>query len=157
MQQVAADTLGLAPEKVTVRLGDTRLPASHASIGSSTMANAGASVMLAAKAARDRAIDLALTGRNAPFAGAVRHDVLISDGRLMLAGKNLQTTYAELLARNGLATLVGDGDYDPVEEANGPKAVFSFAAVFADRKSTRLNSSHSQISHAVFCLKKKNH
>src|SRR2546430_12989580 len=27
--------------------------------------------------------------------------------------------------------------------------------IFADRKSTRLNSSHSQISYAVFCLKKK--
>src|SRR2546430_8927445 len=27
----------------------------------------------------------------------------------------------------------------------------------ADRKSTRLNSSHSQISYAVFCLKKKIH
>src|SRR6266853_3940562 len=26
-----------------------------------------------------------------------------------------------------------------------------------DRKSTRLNSSHSQISYAVFCLKKKTH
>src|SRR2546430_7420550 len=26
-----------------------------------------------------------------------------------------------------------------------------------DRKSTRLNSSHSQISYAVFCLKKKNY
>src|SRR2546430_12450843 len=26
-----------------------------------------------------------------------------------------------------------------------------------NRKSTRLNSSHSQISYAVFCLKKKNH
>src|SRR2546430_4299829 len=29
-------------------------------------------------------------------------------------------------------------------------------AITADRKSTRLNSSHSQISYAVFCLKKKN-
>src|SRR5688572_27144721 len=28
-------------------------------------------------------------------------------------------------------------------------------AEFEDRKSTRLNSSHSQISYAVFCLKKK--
>src|SRR2546430_9078091 len=27
--------------------------------------------------------------------------------------------------------------------------------VIGDRKSTRLNSSHSQISYAVFCLKKK--
>src|SRR2546430_11305477 len=30
------------------------------------------------------------------------------------------------------------------------------AEVRGDRKSTRLNSSHSQISYAVFCLKKKN-
>src|SRR5256886_10172656 len=35
-----------------------------------------------------------------------------------------------------------------------------FTEMFAkrlDRKSTRLNSSHSQISYAVFCLKKKAH
>src|SRR2546430_7867004 len=31
----------------------------------------------------------------------------------------------------------------------------SFAEMQRDRKSTRLNSSHSQISYAVFCLKKK--
>src|SRR2546430_10197497 len=31
----------------------------------------------------------------------------------------------------------------------------AFRAGAADRKSTRLNSSHSQISYAVFCLKKK--
>src|SRR2546427_6803571 len=29
------------------------------------------------------------------------------------------------------------------------------ATIVGDRKSTRLNSSHSQISYAVFCLKKK--
>src|SRR2546430_11532527 len=29
-------------------------------------------------------------------------------------------------------------------------------AIRSDRKSTRLNSSHSQISYAVFCLKNKN-
>src|SRR3712207_7150595 len=33
-------------------------------------------------------------------------------------------------------------------------APFSFVA--EDRKSTRLNSSHANISYAVFCLKKKN-
>src|SRR5256886_10992372 len=38
------------------------------------------------------------------------------------------------------------------------QAVFKFAVrkQAEDRKSTRLNSSHSQISYAVFCLKKKN-
>src|SRR2546430_12479950 len=34
-------------------------------------------------------------------------------------------------------------------------AVFLDEPVLEDRKSTRLNSSHSQISYAVFCLKKK--
>src|SRR2546430_13221488 len=34
-------------------------------------------------------------------------------------------------------------------------AAFSFGKIWRDRKSTRLNSSHSQISYAVFCLKKK--
>ena len=37
-----------------------------------------------------------------------------------------------LLARNGVSSLVGDGDYDPVEEVNGSKAIFSFSAVFAE-------------------------
>src|SRR5205085_8929271 len=35
------------------------------------------------------------------------------------------------------------------------KTGFSSTAGEVDRKSTRLNSSHSQISYAVFCLKKK--
>src|SRR2546430_3966101 len=56
-----------------------------------------------------------------------------------------------------------------VKYAEAPQAILDFtaekqaaAASFGqlrseiDRKSTRLNSSHSQISYAVFCLKKKN-
>src|SRR2546427_9264375 len=38
-------------------------------------------------------------------------------------------------------------------EAHGARRVELLR--LADRKSTRLNSSHSQISYAVFCLKKK--
>src|SRR5215469_588524 len=46
-------------------------------------------------------------------------------------------------------------------EAGGQAAVIqpveedSFARAWVDRKSTRLNSSHVEISYAVFCLKKK--
>src|SRR2546430_12679624 len=36
----------------------------------------------------------------------------------------------------------------PGEQSSSPRLIL-------DRKSTRLNSSHSQISYAVFCLKKK--
>src|SRR5688572_32544956 len=38
----------------------------------------------------------------------------------------------------------------------GPRAAANVSSRRPDRKSTRLNSSHSQISYAVFCLKKKN-
>src|SRR3712207_7373926 len=34
-------------------------------------------------------------------------------------------------------------------------AAFADGALHVDRKSTRLNSSHANISYAVFCLKKK--
>src|SRR2546427_9411097 len=34
-------------------------------------------------------------------------------------------------------------------------ALIRWLGINGDRKSTRLNSSHSQISYAVFCLKKK--
>ncbi len=89
MRQVAAEALELPAEKVTVRLGDTSLPESHAAIGSATMANAGAAVLLAARAARKKAGHM-----NEP--------------------------------------VVAEADYDPVEEADGSKAIFSFAAVFAE-------------------------
>ncbi|HEY2467546.1 MAG TPA: xanthine dehydrogenase family protein molybdopterin-binding subunit [Terracidiphilus sp.] len=130
LQQVAADTLGLPPEKVIVRIGDTRLPKSHPSIGSATMANTGAAVMVAAKAARDKAIEVARTGNDAPFAEAKGDAVTVSNGKLALARKKLETTYVELLSRNGLSSLTGDGNYDP--NAEGAKAIFSFSAVFAE-------------------------
>src|SRR5256886_4120495 len=37
-----------------------------------------------------------------------------------------------------------------------PIGILLVSSIAQDRKSTRLNSSHSQISYAVFCLKKKN-
>src|SRR2546430_13530315 len=43
----------------------------------------------------------------------------------------------------------GVGEVDRARVAEHPEQ--------QDRKSTRLNSSHSQISYAVFCLKKKKH
>src|SRR5688572_31939286 len=42
-----------------------------------------------------------------------------------------------------------------VHQRGPPQRVYRDLAQALDRKSTRLNSSHSQISYAVFCLKKK--
>src|SRR2546430_6731106 len=61
--------------------------------------------------------------------------------------------------------IIADGTTQPMPQEAGTVdlVVKSGAAVLLqrasdvvpDRKSTRLNSSHSQISYAVFCLKKK--
>src|SRR5256886_11832135 len=57
-----------------------------------------------------------------------------------------------LRVRVGLhAELVGPEAVDHVQRRH----VECHRGVHRDRKSTRLNSSHSQISYAVFCLKKK--
>src|SRR6266568_3853752 len=59
--------------------------------------------------------------------------------------RRMASAYAELLRPSpfNLTTFPNDEGYDKLVLAR------------ADRKSTRLNSSHSSISYAVFCLKKK--
>src|SRR2546430_11351412 len=47
------------------------------------------------------------------------------------------------------------GDFFPGNPESLDELLEEMARSMADRKSTRLNSSHSQISYAVFCLKKK--
>src|SRR3989475_4986047 len=71
------------------------------------------------------------------------------------------------LFRSGADDVVRDGDQlivtGPASQLHAIQerlkarglAVQSAEVAMTDRKSTRLNSSHSQISYAVFCLKKK--
>src|SRR2546430_11785163 len=58
----------------------------------------------------------------------------------------------------------GEWNIEPIRYRTGARAVLRYEVEIrdattgrteTDRKSTRLNSSHSQISYAVFCLKKK--
>src|SRR3712207_7168036 len=73
---------------------------------------------------------------------------------------------ATLMAGEGLRERMAKGAYFPPQvEAKAKAALASRDQMFRkavekkvriDRKSTRLNSSHANISYAVFCLKKKN-
>src|SRR2546430_9272818 len=56
---------------------------------------------------------------------------------------------------SNLRTSLGGTDLQSVGFNHSPTCASQLLAVGSDRKSTRLNSSHSQISYAVFCLKKK--
>src|SRR2546430_7754856 len=64
-----------------------------------------------------------------------------------------QAVVDEITAAGGQAV----ANADDVRDWDGAQRLIdqAIAAFGGDRKSTRLNSSHSQISYAVFCLKKK--
>src|SRR2546430_3841754 len=71
---------------------------------------------------------------------------------------NLTRALGVTLADNGADLTAGRLTIEPPDRprdfriASGPRVGITRSV---DRKSTRLNSSHSQISYAVFCLKKK--
>src|SRR2546427_9275554 len=52
----------------------------------------------------------------------------------------------------GIARAITAAENRPLTQTG---TILGTPAYMRDRKSTRLNSSHSQISYAVFCLKKK--
>src|SRR3712207_7487934 len=70
--------------------------------------------------------------------------------RIALAGIRLFNGTAALLAPAWLTRRLG------VDPDTNPAVIYVFRLFgIRDRKSTRLNSSHANISYAVFCLKKK--
>src|SRR2546421_9698422 len=71
------------------------------------------------------------------------------------------TTLFRSVADVILGALAADADsylsapgWEPTLDGGGRTSIRKMLD-FVDRKSTRLNSSHDQISYAVFCLKKK--
>src|SRR5688572_31868323 len=72
---------------------------------------------------------------------------------------NLQTAIGTNLVARNLTGIGGTTSYFGSEWKKSSIAegslLSAIGSIFRDRKSTRLNSSHSQISYAVFCLKKK--
>src|SRR5258707_9844446 len=65
-----------------------------------------------------------------------------------------QDVYCQVFGRPGAPPDPGCVPSEPLTPANMQGFVYNYAAQ-TDRKSTRLNSSHANISYAVFCLKKK--
>src|SRR2546430_9456733 len=71
----------------------------------------------------------------------------------MAGGTSLRV--AEVLTKNGVGAQSLTGGIMNLSQTSNRQPE-DLVQVATDRKSTRLNSSHSQISYAVFCLKKKN-
>ncbi|HEU5339865.1 xanthine dehydrogenase family protein molybdopterin-binding subunit [Edaphobacter sp.] len=106
LAQAAAQALNMDPSLVDVQLGDTSLPRSGGSGGSTTAASVCPAVYDAAIAAKQKLAELAVADPKSPFHGANANDLDTRDGRLFLrstmasAGADPESITA-LIARNG--------------------------------------------------------
>jgi xanthine dehydrogenase YagR molybdenum-binding subunit len=132
LTQIAADALGTSPGRVSVRLGDTRLPESPLSGGSQTAASAGSAVHEAVCALRAQLVRLAVGDAASPLHGAPADAVCVEDGRIFDSrvfgkGESLES----LLVRQGRAHVETRATAAPGPEAKR-YAMYAFGAQFAE-------------------------
>ena len=85
MTQIAAETLGLAMEEVTFKLGDSSLPFSLVQGGSFTAASTGTAVKNVCNKLRKQLFKLARKMENSPLADADLEEVLFENGKMIKA------------------------------------------------------------------------
>ncbi|HYR27043.1 MAG TPA: xanthine dehydrogenase family protein molybdopterin-binding subunit, partial [Thermoanaerobaculia bacterium] len=117
MTMIAAEYLGIPPEKVTFELGDTRFPRAPAQGGSQTTSSVGSAVMGAALAIGARVLTLANQAADSPLAGATAETVELLDGRLQLKSDPSRfVSVAETMRRNGLTEITETFESKPSPE-----------------------------------------
>ena len=151
MTQLAADALGLPPEKVQFELGDTNLPNTPITGASRTVGSVGPAVQAAARAARTKVTQLAIADPASPLYGANEAQIIAVDGRLCLEQAPMQgETYQAILTRHHLdvveayqETFPRDADesdrnkvFSGINALRGPVdsqyAMYNFGAHFAE-------------------------
>jgi xanthine dehydrogenase YagR molybdenum-binding subunit len=129
MAQLAAEALGLPPERVQFELGDTDLPEAPRSGGSQTAASVGSAVLLACAGLRDKLKALAVSDPRSPLHGAGASEVRLEEGRLTAPGGRSEAV-AELVQRAG-APVEQRAATMPDEERK-KYALHAFGAQFAE-------------------------
>ncbi|MFS4437114.1 xanthine dehydrogenase family protein molybdopterin-binding subunit [Paracoccaceae bacterium GXU_MW_L88] len=137
LTQIAAEMLGLPVERVTVTLGDTRLPAASGSGGSWGAASSGSSVFLACEDIR---------GQICRQLGCKDDDLTLKDGSAIYANT---TTPLEDILDGG--ALTAEGHIEPGEAGEKTRqatygAYFAEVAVSAVTGETRVRRMHGTFS-----------
>ncbi|MBW0104989.1 xanthine dehydrogenase family protein molybdopterin-binding subunit [Pseudonocardia sp. KRD291] len=122
---VGGESLDIAPEKVTPRLGDSSFPAGGMSGGSTATASAGSAIMVAAPRVIDDLLALA-SSPGAPFEGA---EVSYADGRVLGGGASM--TFGEVLHAVGRPSITATGSSAAGEEMT-KHSFSSFGAQFCE-------------------------
>jgi xanthine dehydrogenase YagR molybdenum-binding subunit len=110
MTQVAADSLGLPPEKIRFELGDTKLPTAPNSGGSVAAGTVSSSVYAAAQDVWERLTKIAIKDPKSPLFKAKPEDVAMENGRLQLKASPAKgEDFMALMKRAGLDDIEGTG------------------------------------------------
>ena len=110
MTQVAADSLGLPPEKVRFELGDTRLPTAPNSGGSVAAGTVSSSIYMAAQDVWQKLTKQAIQDPKSPLFKAKPEDVAVEKGRLQLKKDPAKGEhFAALMKRADMSDIEGSG------------------------------------------------
>lgn len=93
---VAAETLGLKPEQITVEIGESQWATSHGSGGSTTCASTAPASLVASTQARD-----ALFAKVASFLEAKPEDLVCEDGKIVAKGSGKTLAWQDACRKLG--------------------------------------------------------
>jgi xanthine dehydrogenase YagR molybdenum-binding subunit len=132
MTQVAAQAFGVSPDRVTFKLGDSRLPKTPVSGGSQTAASTGSAVFAAANALREKISQMATTDRDSPLFGSGVGDVEFINGRISLKhSPSKSEPIEEVVKRSGQSFVEAKGTAEPGAEKEA-YSMYAFGAQFAE-------------------------
>jgi xanthine dehydrogenase YagR molybdenum-binding subunit len=135
LAQIAADSLGLDLDHIVFRAGTSDLPDAGIAGGSAHTATAGTAIHNAGADVIARMADLATNDRRSPLFGAGNAGVVARGGRLFRRDDESRSeSYADILARAGLAQIEGHGRSAANPAAQSTYAMYSHGAVFAEVK-----------------------
>ena len=133
--QIAADSVGLAIDRVEFRAGTTHLPDAGIAGGSGHTATAGNAIHAAGGDVIAKLADLATADRRSPLYGASNEGVIAREGRLLRRDDESRgEAYAEILARAGLAEIEGTGSGVADPATREAYSMHAHGAVFAEVK-----------------------
>lgn len=128
LTQIAAETLGLDPDAIAVRLGDTNYPKTCGSGGSFGAGSTGTAVSKACASIRDTIIERAAR-LDSDWAGVNSGDLRIENGNAVVAGRSL--ALGAILDAIGGDSFKGKGQVEP-GKAHEDLAQYSYGGVFAE-------------------------
>ena len=133
MAQVAADTLGLPLDSVSIKIGDSTLPQSPVEGGSWIAASVANGIVTTAGAIRGELLRLAKRIPNSPLADASADEVTLADGQLVSKRDGARVvSIADAMRHGGVERIEREETTNPAED--NARAHNAHSAVFAEVK-----------------------